>query len=136
MHVEEDIPSQLLALESSADSKARNALALHLAEAKVPGLEQVLVRLIERPGLSDSRGTLVHALSYFDCSKYLSFLVGLVAAGNWEVAHEALQALETIDEVDAGDVERAFTALKRAQAAQGLEDWRRILLDDLSEMFG
>jgi len=135
MPADEDIPSQLLALESAVDCKTRNALALRLAEVGARGLGEVLVRLIKRPDLANNRGTLVYALSYLDCSDHLDLLVGLVATGNWEVAHEALQALEAIDEADGDDVERAFVALKGARTAEGLEDWRQALLDDLYEMF-
>ena len=135
MLAKDDIPALLLALESASDGAARNALALRLAEANAPGLADVLVRLIERPDLVNNRGTLVRALSYFDCSEHVVLLVDLVAKGNWEVAHEALQALETIDEVDGAEVEQALSTLKRKRAESGLEDWRKALLDDLSEMF-
>jgi len=122
-------------LETLTDADQRNALALRLAEAGTPGLEAVLVRLIQRPDLADKRGTLVHALGYLDCSEHIALLADLVAAGNFEVAHEALQALETVDEADEDEVERALAVLKRAQGVANLEPWREGLLDELSEMF-
>ena len=122
-------------LETTADADQRNALALRLAEAGTPGLDAVLVQLIQRPDLADKRGTLVHALGYLDCSDHIALLVELVAAGNFEVAHEALQALETIDEADEDEVERAVAVLKRAKGVANLEPWREGLLDELAEMF-
>lgn len=122
-------------METTGDFATRNALALDLAEKKAPGLEDVLVRLIERPALADQRGTLVRALSYYDCSAHLCLLVSLVAHGNWEVAHEALQALETIEEVDGDEAGQAFALMKNARAQKEPEDWRRELLSDLAEMF-
>jgi hypothetical protein len=125
----------LRTLQTTADDATRNALALRLAEAGAQGLEPVLVALIQRPDLADKRGTLVHALGYLDCSDHLALLVELVASGNFEVAHEALQALETIDEADADDVEAAQGILDRARAVANVEPWREGLLDELAEMF-
>lgn len=131
----EDISSELLLLENVADGSARNSLALRLAEAKVPGVDEILVRLIQRPDLADNRGTLVHALSYYDCAPYVTLLVDLVIAGGVEVAHEALEALETIDHIDGDAVDDAFERFERAIAADEIQNWRRPLLDDLAEMF-
>lgn len=122
-------------LQTTADDATRNALALRLAEAGAQGLEPVLVALIQRPDLADKRGTLVHALGYLDCSDHLALLVELVASGNFEVAHEALQALETIDEADADDVKAAQDILDRARGVANVEPWREGLLDELAEMF-
>ena len=88
----------LRTLETTADAAERNTLALKLAELKTPGLDAVLARLIQRPDLADKRGTLVHALGYLDCSDHVGLLVELVLTADFEVAHEALQALETVEE--------------------------------------
>jgi hypothetical protein len=112
----------LRTLETTTDDATRDALALHLAE-------------IGAQDLADKRGSLIHALGYLDCSNHLVLLVELVASGNFEAAHEALQALETIDEADADDVERAQAILDRARGVANIEPWRTSLLDELSEMF-
>lgn len=125
----------LHALQTLADDAARDALALRLAEAGTQGLEPVLVALIQRPDLADRRGGLIRALGYLDCSDHLVLLVELVASGGYEAAHEALQALETIDEADADDVDRAQGILDRARSVANVEPWRVGLLDELSEMF-
>lgn len=125
----------LKTLEAVTDADTRNALALRLAEAATPGLEPVLVRLIQRPDLADNRGDLIHALGYLDCSDHVALLVELVASGNFEAAHEALQALETVEEADAEEVERARAILERVRSVANVEPWRAGLLDELSEMF-
>lgn len=135
MNGPDDVSSELLLLENVTDGATRNSLALRLAEAKVPGVDQILVRLIQRPDLANNRDTLVHALSYYNCAPYAVLLVDLVLSGGFEVAHEALEALETIDHVDGGDLREAFERFKRAIAAGEIQDWRRPLLDDLAEMF-
>lgn len=125
----------LRTLETTADDAERDAMALHLAEVGVQGLEPVLLALIQRPDLAEKRGSLIHALGYLDCSDHLVLLVELVASGNFEAAHEALQALETIDEADADDVESAQAILDRARSVANIEPWRVSLLDELAEMF-
>jgi hypothetical protein len=133
---DDKFPQQLSDLENASDARVRNALALQLAERNAQGLQDVLIRLIKRPDLANSRGTLVHALDLLDCSDHLGLLVDLVVTGNWEVAHEALQILETLDEVDGDDVDLARAALGCAKDVTGPDDWRSDLLEDLSEMFG
>ncbi|MGH1560041.1 hypothetical protein ACRAWD_25030 [Caulobacter segnis] len=125
----------LRTLETTADDAQRNSLALSLAEARTPGLDAVLVRLIQRPDLADKRGTLVHALGYLDCSDHVGLLVELVLTAGFEVAHEALQALETVEEADGEDIENAFDRFQAVHAQPDLPAWRRELLEDLAEMF-
>jgi hypothetical protein len=122
-------------LEATSDPEQRQALALRLAQAGTPGLALVLVKLIQRPDLADSRAPLVHALSFVDCSDHVALLVELVASGGFAVAHEALQALETVDEADAEDVEQARAILDRARSVANLEGWRETLLEELAELF-
>jgi hypothetical protein len=131
----ENASSELLSLENVADGRARNALALRLAEAKVAGVDEVLVRLIQRPDLAKNRGTLVHALRHYDCAPYLRLLVDLVISGGFEVAHEALEAIETLEHVEGENVLAAFETVERALEASDIQDWRRPLLDDLFGKF-
>jgi hypothetical protein len=126
---------ELRTLEIATDHTIRNALALRLAESGTPGLPGVLIRLIRREDLRAHRGTLVHSLSYFDCTAHLDLLVDLVIQGNWEVAHEAFQIVEMIPEANGDQVEQAFTAINRAISTQNIEDWRRSLLDRLAHRF-
>lgn len=127
--------SLLIALAEASDASVRNAIALQVADEKIAGGDEVLSRLIQRPDLVSQRGTLVHALGHYDCSGYVVLLVELVASGNFEVAHEALQALETVEHLEGDDVLRAFERLERVRGHPDLEAWRTNLLDDLTEMF-
>jgi hypothetical protein len=131
----EETSSELLSLENAKDGATRNALALRLAEAKRDGVDEVLVRLIQRPELANNRGTLVHALRHYDCAPHVALLADLVITGGFEVAHEALETIETIEHLESGDVRAAFEKVERALANDGLEDWRRPLLDDLWDKF-
>ena len=122
---------RLKILEMLEDPVARNALALSLGDARAPGLPGVLIRLIQRPELRDHRGTLVHVLGFYDCSDHLPLLVGLVADGNWEVAHEAFEIIDTLDAVDDDDAEIALALTKKVLAADPSDDWRGDLLREL-----
>jgi hypothetical protein len=127
--------SLLVALAETSDASVRNAIALQVADERIVGGDDVLSQLIQRPELANQRGTLVHALGHFDCSGHVMLLVDLVASGNFEVAHEALQALETVEHLEGDDVLRAFERLERVRGHPDLEAWRTNLLDDLTEMF-
>ncbi|MFT4252371.1 MAG: hypothetical protein QM608_07795 [Caulobacter sp.] len=126
----------LHALETCADAVARNALALKLADARTPGLAEVLARLIQRPDLAKTRGTLVHALGMLDCAPHAALLVDLAITGGFEVAHEAVSALERVEGLAEADVRRVRARLESARAAGAVEDWRQDLLDEAWVLFG
>ncbi|MGR4865551.1 hypothetical protein [Caulobacter sp. LARHSG274] len=56
--------------------------------------------------------------------------------GNYEVAHEALYILESVEAAPGEEVDRVASAAETALASAGLEDWRRELLKDLIECYG
>jgi hypothetical protein len=130
-----DNAADLKALEMLADGKARNALALRLAEAGTPGLPEVLIRMIARADLRSNRGTLVHSLGHYDCSEHLNFLLGLVIDGGLEVAGEAFEIINMIEAVDGEEAERALGSTTEALTKADLVDWRRAMLEDILEMF-
>jgi hypothetical protein len=132
---EEEFRQGLVRLEKVANDAERNSLAFDLAETGRQEVLEPLARLIDREDLRNSRGTLVHALSYLDCSKHVAFLAGLVATGNYEVAHEALYILESVEVAPSEDVDRAVSTTEAALASVGLEDWRRELLEELAECY-
>lgn len=130
----EQIQSALRTLEATDDAKLRNELALQLADARVDAASDVLARLIQRPELKNNRGTLVYALGHLNCAPYAAMLITLVLEGDFEVAHEALYALETIDDHADALVEDVQVSLDRSRQAVGLEDWRLLLIEDLEDM--
>ncbi len=133
--IDEQARADLAVLRTTSDVNERNAAALRLAERKIPEAKDALLGLIMRADLREHRGTLVHSLGHFDCSGQFGLLVDLVVTGNVEVAHEAFEILDLIDEVGGEDVDIALTAADGALADPSLESWRRALLDELVEMF-
>lgn len=125
---------QIKLLESTNSTLRRNELALDLAATGDPRVLQALVRLIRRPELRDARGTLVHCLENFDPSAIFELLIELAIDGNWEVAHEAVQLLETVESIEGDVVSRAKRAVQDAQL-QPMPPWHRALLDEIEAMF-
>jgi HEAT repeat protein len=136
MTPEEIVRSQVSALAAVTDEDERNAMALRLAEVNAPGLAEALVRLIRRPDLRNKRSVLVHALGFLDSAKHhAELLVDLVADGDFEVAHEAILALQCIEEINGPAAERLYAKVGRMQNMEFIEDWRRDLISELSAMF-
>ena len=85
---------KLRRLEATDNDFERNAVALDLTETGDQRVFDALVRLIQRPGLENRRGTLVYCLENFDCSPVADLLANLAETGNFEVATQAEIILE------------------------------------------
>jgi hypothetical protein len=72
-------------LESS-DSEVRNTAALNLMDIQAEAAVKPLISAILKPENVNHRGTLVYALSAFNCEAFLEILVDLALTGNYEVA--------------------------------------------------
>jgi len=77
----------------------RNSLALDLVESGDPRVLAALVELVERPGLANARGTLVHCLNTFNVFGHERLPVTLVTGGSREVAHEANDLIASFDQL-------------------------------------
>ncbi|MCB1592507.1 MAG: HEAT repeat domain-containing protein [Alphaproteobacteria bacterium] len=129
------IADDLEKLKATPDASTRNALALSLSETGKPEVLEVLVELIKRTELKDTRGTLVHCLRFFDYNPHFNLLVELVATGNWEVAHEAFELIDSIDKISGTQVSSASKKFKKCLEINQTEEWQKALLIKLVEMF-
>lgn len=131
-----DTLSELLRqLKGATSSVERNALAIIATETGDAAVQEVLIDLIDRPGLVNERGTLLHCVGRFECSKLFLWLVDLVCKGNWEVSHEAEQILENIELVDTDAAHQGYDLLIRARDAGIREEWRFDLIMKLISLF-
>ena len=129
-------PSDALArLEATGNAVERNALALHLADERSPGLAQILVRLIQKTDLRDERGTLVYCLCQIGAREHAGLLCDLVIDGNFEVAHTALIGLSDVDFAEGEQITAAAARVRATIRSVGLEEWRRDLLLNLERAF-
>ena len=78
----------------SLDASVRDAAAIELMDLGEVLAVAPLIQAIQRPENVNNRGTLVYALSAFDCRDYLSLLVEWVLTGNYEVATGAFSIIE------------------------------------------
>ncbi len=78
----------------------------------------------------------MYALRDFDCATHLDVLAKLIVEGNWEVAHEAFQIIDAMQGADSEVIGCSIDLTTRVLATEGLEPWRRTLLEDLGAMWG
>jgi hypothetical protein len=87
------IPAKLIEKLSSPQPSIRNAAAMELMDLGNAEAIPFLINAIEHPDNRNARGTLIYALSAFDCSKLFSHLFRWVSEGGFEAAGEALNII-------------------------------------------
>lgn len=73
----------------------RNVSALTLADIGNPNSAQEIANMLRDNRTLGQRGTLVYALSHFDCSPYMDLLLEEVAIGTWESSQEAFLVIKS-----------------------------------------
>lgn len=115
---------------STDDSDVRNQLAMDLAETGDLRVKAALLSLIQRPDLTNRRGTLVYALESFDCGDQAPLLLELVTSGNFEVALLATNIIAKTAQFPAEHTTLLVTGLEDL-ACVASEDWRRASAENL-----
>jgi HEAT repeat protein len=103
------IEALILQLESS-NSSVRDKAALELMDRRDERAVEPLLRAIAQPENINHRGTLVYALSAFNCDAFLELLVDLVVTGNFEVSCGAFGIIEGA-EADPDSIQRIESRL-------------------------
>ena len=85
----------------SADPAVRDAAAVNLMDSGDARVVNHLLTAICKPGNENHCGTLVHALSAFNCSEHVSTIVRLALAGNYEASLGAYCLLEDMEKTAA-----------------------------------
>jgi hypothetical protein len=98
--------------EATASPRIRNAAALAMADLRVQGAEQALIRLLGRGETKNSRGTLLYALEEMGAEVPLSLMVRILIEENYEGREQALDLL--------GKGQVAFTTAEFDAAAASL----------------
>ena len=78
----------------SASAAVRDKAALELMEVGSGSAVEPLIRAILLPANVNHRGTLVYALSAFNCEPHLELLVDLALTGNFEVSLGAFSIIQ------------------------------------------
>jgi HEAT repeat protein len=79
--------------EATSSAKVRNAAALAMADLRIDGAGQVLLRLLGRDDTSGHRGTLLYALEELGEKVPLPMLSHLLLDGRYECREQALDLL-------------------------------------------
>ena len=87
------IDALILDLEST-DSSVRDRAAISLMDIGDERAVLPLIKAIQMPENTNHRGTLVYALSAFNCLAHIKLLVNLILTANFEVATGSFQILE------------------------------------------
>ena len=87
------IDTLIIDLEST-DSSVRDKAAISLMDIGDERAVTPLIKAIQKPENSNHRGTLVYALSAFNCLNHINTLVDLILTANFEVATGSYQILE------------------------------------------
>lgn len=113
----------------SPDAKVRNIAAITLMDSRNPDAVKALVTAIEVVAYREARGSLIYALSGFDCSSRFSQIFRWAIEGGFEASHEAMSILRD-QGITPTELERAecLALLREAQVQAQLGS---DLLDEL-----
>ncbi|XLZ68568.1 HEAT repeat domain-containing protein [Massilia sp. SR12] len=118
----------------SPDARIRNAAAITLMDSGNPEAVDALVAAIEIAAYREARGTLIYALSGFDCTSRFSQLFRWAIEGGFEASHEALSILrEQRISPDETARKECLTLLGKAQKQMDLDN---DLQDELLSLLG
>ncbi len=79
--------------ETTGSPRIRNAAALALADLRIQGADQILIRLLESGATRNARGTLLFALEELGARVPLPLIVRLLLEENYEGREQALDLL-------------------------------------------
>lgn len=86
---------ELVAVLSSQDANERNDAAIALMDLGDPVAIAPLISAIENPANRNARGTLIYALSAFDCSDRFNQLFTWALQGGYEASRETIDLLHS-----------------------------------------
>jgi hypothetical protein len=127
----EKFSSAKLALMSH-DARIRNRAAIELMDSGNPEVVAALVAAIEKDDNRQARGTLIYALSGFDCSSLFSEIFRWAIEGGFEASHEAISILRE-QSIGLDDEERA-ECLRLLSAAHTSSNTDDDILDELRSL--
>ena len=85
--------TELIESLASSDASTRNRAAIALMDLRDKAAIEPLIEAIERPANRNARGTLVYALSEFDCSERFAQLFRWALEGGYETSVEAISII-------------------------------------------
>jgi HEAT repeat protein len=127
-------PPLIELLRQTNSHKIRDETALALSDLRDERAIKPLAEMIQSPVTEGHRGTLVYALSAFNCIEILPLLVDLVISGGFEVSREAFLVIEGIE----GEISEDTWFKCKEKIAKNIadaSDEKAELLQELYEFF-
>lgn len=121
-------------IEKTSNSTIRDQIALALRDIGDERAVKAIANLLTDSKTINHRGTLVYALSAFDCTQILLLLVDLVISGGFEVSREAFLVIENIE----GEISPNVwdECQNKVKVAMGIASEDKVeLLQELSALF-
>lgn len=119
----------------STNSTIRNKAAMRVADIGDERAKEYLIDAINVPQNKNNRGTLIHALSNFDCFDLFPFLFDLSITGNYEVSFEASNILFEQDFIISDEeLKNAKAKLLEYQKRDNLPEHSETLITELTEL--
>lgn len=123
--------------DSTIDIITKNSIAISLSETADKRVLYCLHDLINNPFYKNMRGTFVYCLRSFPSEDSFSLAIELVLTGNFEVAHEAFEILDNVEQnIDPEIVRASYDKVATfCENNSEYEEWRKFLIEDLMSMF-
>ncbi|MES2934216.1 MAG: hypothetical protein V4805_12105 [Pseudomonadota bacterium] len=118
---------------NSSNSSIRDRAALELMDIRDGSAVGPLLQAIAKPENVNHRGTLVYALSSFNCEPFLEVLVDLVLTGNFEVSTGAFGILES-SVTSAESIERVRDRMQKHNAGNLVAEHHLMAFEALQEI--
>ncbi len=112
----------------------KNKISLYLSDKQDKRIIPILHQLILNPKYINQRGTFVHSLTNFKGELSFELAINLVISGNFEVAHEAFEIINSVEYLDGELAYHSYIKLSNA-LLNCQETWRRDLITSLLDLF-
>lgn len=119
----------------SLDISDRNNFILDLAEQKNQDIYEIIIYLIEHEKKNSGNiGTLIYALRNYPAEPLFLRAVHWILYGGFEVSHEGFEIINKITRINGREVEDAYKLIMQ-EISRDMEEWRRLLLSEVLDMF-
>lgn len=112
----------------------KNKISLYLSDKQDERIIPILHQLILNPKYINQRGTFVHSLTNFKGELSFELAINLVISGNFKVAHEAFEIINSVEYLDGELAYHSYIKLSNA-LLNCQETWRRDLITSLLDLF-
>ncbi|MDO5685894.1 MAG: hypothetical protein Q4G42_00615 [Neisseria sp.] len=109
-------------------------IILNLAEEKNLEIYPIILEMIDDPMYKNKMGSLIYALRNYPPNPLFAKAIDWIINGNFEVAHEAFEIINNIDQISGKAVFQSYLKIQEA-ITHSPDNWRVNILNELIEMF-